>query len=258
MTYVYAVSAVNAVGEGPPSSETSCVCRSKPSAPSGLTADRSEGGVSLAWSAPSQDGGSPVISYVVYRGSSSGQLSALATLEAVLAYEDLEPPVSSVVYYSVSAVNSVGEGERCEEGSLVLATKASAPTNVTVSNLDRAVRLSWEAPADDGGLEVTSYVIYRTSSNQTRMKVAEVNATSWVDTGLTNGETYNYNIAAVNACGESDQTCLAVGAPASYLRAQSNVGAALPDLGSLLAISALAAAAFAAAYLVIGRRRGRR
>ncbi len=72
-TYFYRVAAVNAVGTSPQSNEVSATPQATvPSAPSGLVASGGDGSVSLSWSAPASDGGSPVTGYNVYRGTSAG------------------------------------------------------------------------------------------------------------------------------------------------------------------------------------------
>ncbi|HXF97988.1 MAG TPA: hypothetical protein VNJ46_05175, partial [Gaiellaceae bacterium] len=54
-----------------------------PGAPTGLTAIAGDGSVSLAWTAPAFDGGSPVTGYRVYRGEGPGSGSLLASVGAV-------------------------------------------------------------------------------------------------------------------------------------------------------------------------------
>jgi photosystem II stability/assembly factor-like uncharacterized protein len=88
-----------------------------------------------------------------------------------------------------------------------LATVPGAPTNVTASPGDGQASLYWTAPADDGGAPITSYQIS-----------AYVGGTLWSSTitgstavhiwymGLTNGTTYTFNVAAINAVGTGTQS----------------------------------------------------
>ena len=79
----------------------------------------------LTWEAPDDDGGSPIIGYRIYRGTSSGNEVLLTTVGNVLTYNDTGVTNGQKYYYRVSALNRVGEGELSEE---VSAVPQSAPT----------------------------------------------------------------------------------------------------------------------------------
>ena len=70
--YYFEVAAVNGVGQGPVSNETSATPATPPGAPTGLTATRGNTQVALAWNAPTANGGEPVTSYNIYQGTVSG------------------------------------------------------------------------------------------------------------------------------------------------------------------------------------------
>src|SRR5438876_2520202 len=68
VNYFYQVSATNAVGEGPRSSEASATPTAPataPGAPRNLQATPGDGQVTLNWQAPSNDGGSPILLYTI-------------------------------------------------------------------------------------------------------------------------------------------------------------------------------------------------
>ena len=68
-------------------------------------------GVNVAWSVPSNAGGSAITGYRVYRGTTSpGQTTLVANLGNVLSYKDTTTTRGATYYYTVSALNSVGEG----------------------------------------------------------------------------------------------------------------------------------------------------
>jgi parallel beta-helix repeat protein len=95
-----------------------------PGAPQNLAANSTEGKVTLTWAAPAVEGSSAVNAYKVYRGTTSGSLSLLATLGNVLAYSDSAVTNGAVYYYQVSAANGAGEGARTSE---VQGTPRSTP-----------------------------------------------------------------------------------------------------------------------------------
>ena len=73
-TYVYQVSAVNSVGEGPRSVERSATPTAPatvPGAPTDLTAAGGNTSVALGWTAPTSTGGSALTGYDVYRGTTA-------------------------------------------------------------------------------------------------------------------------------------------------------------------------------------------
>jgi fibronectin type 3 domain-containing protein len=84
------------------------------------------------------------------------------------------------------------------------ASVPSGPTNLTVTPGNTTARLTW-TPSSSGS--PTSYTIYRgtQSDGEANTPVGTVNGTTttFTDTGLTNGKTYFYNIAANNSVGVS-------------------------------------------------------
>ena len=85
-----------------------------------------------------------------------------------------------------------------------VATIPMAPTGLVATPGDGQVSLSWDAPADDGGSPITSYRVYR--NGQVVHETASGSIRSYVDTGLTNGTQYSYEVVSVNAVGEGFST----------------------------------------------------
>src|SRR5205823_3205052 len=101
-TYYYKVTAVNEVGEGPPSNEASATPvsgQTVPSPPRSLSAAAGDARVTLGWLAPSSDGGSPITNYTIYRGNSSSGKFLLTTLGNVSAYTDTGVTTGVTYYY---------------------------------------------------------------------------------------------------------------------------------------------------------------
>jgi hypothetical protein len=82
-------------------------------------------------------------------------------------------------------------------------TAPGAPTGVTATPASSQARVSWTAPASDGGSAITSYTItpYIGATPQTPTPVSNGSATSATVTGLTNGTTYTFKVAATNSVG---------------------------------------------------------
>mgnify|MGYP000850401278 FL=1 len=88
-----------------------------PTTPGSLTATASPGQVVLTWTAATTNPSAPVTAYKVYRGTTSGGETLLATLGAVLTYTDTAVVGGNAYYYKVSAVNLIGEGSLSSEVS---------------------------------------------------------------------------------------------------------------------------------------------
>ncbi len=115
-TFFYQVTAVNAVGEGPRSNERSATpsASTAPGAPT-LSAQGVRGvGVWLTWTVPTS-GGSPITGYEVFRGTSSGGETLLATLGTVTSYTDASTRRNVNYWYVVRAVNGIGDGPASNE-----------------------------------------------------------------------------------------------------------------------------------------------
>ncbi|MEM4292604.1 MAG: right-handed parallel beta-helix repeat-containing protein [Thermoplasmata archaeon] len=85
--------------------------------------------------------------------------------------------------------------------------KPSAPRNLQAVAGNQTVRLSWQPPDNDGGSAITNYKVYRgtTSGNLAFLKDVG-NVLTYTDTGLTNGQTYYYQVSAVNGVGEGPRS----------------------------------------------------
>ena len=171
-------------------------------------------------------GGTPAYSYSWNFGDGSGAstaqnpshtYSAAGTFTAVLTVTDSSSPART----ATSSITITA--------SPIAGTVPGAPTGLSGSAGNAQVGLSWTAPASNGGVNITSYKVYRGTSSGGETLLASggcsgVGAvTSCTDTGLTNGQQYFYTVSAVNAIGEGAQsneasaTPSAPGCPANQL-----------------------------------------
>ena len=82
-----------------------------PEAPPPPTVSPANGkGVNVSWSPPSNNGGSPITGYRIYRGTDTATMSLVTTLGNVSSFKDTSTTRGTTYYYAVSAINAVGEG----------------------------------------------------------------------------------------------------------------------------------------------------
>lgn len=191
--------------EGNRSAVISAIFTVRPSIPTDLTAAGGNGFITLTWSAPGSDGGSPITEYKVYRGLSHTTMSLWSSTNDT-SFTDLNVEEGVNYTYAVSAVNSVGESERSSTvsaSSFSVLSAPSVPQDLMASVNDGNVLLNWTAPAADGGSPVTGYNVFRGVSSEVLIPFANTTDPWYLDTTTVKGMTYYYAITAMNSLGES-------------------------------------------------------
>lgn len=117
-TYGYQIAAFNPFGEGPRTALVTVQRGTAPAAPRTLTASVAAKAITLAWQAPASNGGATVMSYRIYRGTSSATKTLLASVNGTtLTYQDKALTKRTKYFYWVTAVNVLGEGVPSNEVS---------------------------------------------------------------------------------------------------------------------------------------------
>ena len=82
-----------------------------------------------------------------------------------------------------------------------------APNDVRIRPGNGYLELHWRAPPDDGLSPITGYRIYRSTNPGQEALFGELgNVDTWTDSNVTNGETYYYQLSAINAYGEGPRS----------------------------------------------------
>jgi len=167
--------------------------------PRELTASATHGSVTLTWQAPIN--GTPT-GYKVYKNN-----TALTTVTG-LTYTDTAVTDGTTYSYKVTAL--YGSDESDPTATVTATPNMYAPTNLVATGGDSVVMLTWTAAAGREAEEafslgskdraISSYRIYRDGAALTT-----VTGTSYSDTNVTNGTTYNYYVTTLytNPAGES-------------------------------------------------------
>jgi fibronectin type 3 domain-containing protein len=251
--YFYRVKAMNANGEGP-FSETVKFDPSLPTAPD-LSAELQGGSVSLTWVPPVNPGSSPISGYKVYRGMTSGALVEIASIGNVTSYTDANVSNGKTYFYRVAALNGAGEGQLSNEASVSVGAVPTAPLGLMATAGSANVSLTWDAPEDDGGWEITAYRVYRgNSEGSLTLLITLGNVTAFVDNSVTNGQTYYYKVSAVNEFGEGPASEIEDATPTAGGGGDDGDGGDSTTLYIIIAVVAIAALAGAAFFLM--KRKG--
>ena len=124
--------------------------------------------IKLNWDIPTSNGGSAIIQYVVFKGTSPYNLVILNYIDAnLLSFIDTNVVNGNIYYYAVSAKNELGESTTSNVVSTninVSFSPPSAPENFLCFSGDSSVIMSWEPPIHNGGTPLINYKIYKGSS----------------------------------------------------------------------------------------------
>jgi hypothetical protein len=96
-----------------------------PSEPVSFTATYYPGAITLNWDPPQDDGGSPVTGYVLWRGMDGAEMSEHKQLGVQTSYEDAEVEPGHTYYFSLRAVNAIGEGLESKSGEVQVPKKVN-------------------------------------------------------------------------------------------------------------------------------------
>ena len=198
--YRFRVRAVNSVGAGAASAASPNITpATEPDAPTGLSATVSDQEVDLIWTAPTSNGGAPILRYE-YELDFSGTWTSTGGTATSYTVTGLTNGQSYT--FRVRAVNRVGAGLASSSQSATPTSTVVAPdtpTDLSATPGNRQVMLSWVQPS--GGAALTHYE-YEQDGSETWTSTGG-KATSHTVTGLTNGQTYTFKVRAVNSAGAS-------------------------------------------------------
>ena len=183
-----------------------------PSAPCGFSLEADTGlkrRVPLRWVPPSH-GGSPITALKVYRSTMQHDPNPTVLASLTLpqsSYTDTTGTPNTTYFYSIGALNAVGETRSEEEpAQSIPPTVPDAPV-VSGAAAHHGASLTWSIPADGGYDFAQPYKVYRgTTANDsapTLLTPAGISTTSYTDTSVPNGGPVFYTVTATNDVGSS-------------------------------------------------------
>ena len=196
----------------------------------GLTANAGNGQVTLRWNTPTNTGGAPIVRYEYRWAESGGEFGDWMSVAPAEGSATVRELTNGQTYmFRVRAVNALGNGAVVTleatpspstgrgggggggGGGGPRQTVPDAPMNLVAEATDAAVTLTWDAPQDDGGSEITDYE-YRINRRNPWISIGSTDTTHTV-TGLVNGTAYVFEVRAVNRIGKSFSSTRAEATP---------------------------------------------
>ena len=183
----------------------------EPDAPTDLNITPGDKKLKVTWSAPSDRGGSQLTNYKI-QWKSGTQIYDPATREHTVDDQTLTDEITGLINgteYTVQviAVTSAGDGTPSSKKGTPR-TIPDAPTSLIVSPGNEKLTLTWEAPNENGGINITGYVVeYKEDTAQSWIPSNEAVATSTIDgtttystsiPDLTNDTPYDVRVRADN------------------------------------------------------------
>ena len=174
-----------------------------------------DGQLTYAWTAPTNNGGYPILSYQIdYQPVGASTWWTLTTDNSTTTVV-LRGLVNGTQYnVRVAAVTAMGKGAWATFAATAPGRAPSSPISLVATPGDGQVVISWSASTDNGGYPITSYTVTQGASSATITLPASL---TYTKTGLTNGTTVCFNVSATNARGTSaiNYACTTPFAPAS-------------------------------------------
>jgi fibronectin type 3 domain-containing protein len=134
ITYTYALTATNELGESGRSASYNATPIGKPSAVKNLIVKgSSSSSAELSWSAPDSDGGSPILHYYIYRSAGTGSWIKVAEVGPdKTTYTDKSLEAGKIYRYKVTAVNAQGEGLQTDEMTVQIEEGSSSMLGIII------------------------------------------------------------------------------------------------------------------------------
>ena len=204
-TYQYEIVAVNEFGKSTAvkSNKVTIEKVSPPKAPSNFKAEFKNQEIFLTW----EDNSDNEDSFIITRKNPDGTFEKIATLAAnTTSYTDKDIEMGKSYQYDIAAVNRFGISKRVISNVVTTTQNGdipNAPEDFKARVLDeKSVKLTWK----DNSNNENGFYITRKNPDGTLSVVAfvEANKTEYIDKDVKAGESYSYQILAINDNGISE------------------------------------------------------
>jgi hypothetical protein len=199
--YTFTVTATNAAGTSAAGTSNTITLAGLPGIPVIQTPTQGDTQVTVNWSAPSSNG-SAITTYYIQPYAAGSLFNIISTASTATSYTVTNLTNGTSYTFSVAAVNGVGTGSYSSQSSPVTPAGLPGPPNITSTPAgDTQVTVNWSAPTSNGST-ISNYSIQEYIGGSFNRTITTGSAaTSYTVTGLTNGTSYTFSVAAVNGVG---------------------------------------------------------
>jgi uncharacterized protein (TIGR02145 family) len=198
--YTFRVVATNVIGNSVASTASTAVTpvapNTVPGPPTSVVATAGNASASVAFVAPTNNGGSAITGYTVT--SSPGGFTATGATSPI----NVTGLTNGTAYtFSVVATNAIGNSSPSTASSAVTPSVSApgSPTSIIAVAGNAQATISFTVPASDGGSTITGYTVTSSPGGITGTGSGSPITVS----GLTNGTVYTFTVLATNAVGNS-------------------------------------------------------
>jgi len=172
-----------------------------PSPPTAVQADVDGTSATVSWTAPTTDGGLPIVSYTV---TTDPAIAGCTTTTMACELEDLQPGVPHAI--TVTATTAAGTSQPSEPITVTPAATPSRPLQLSATTTSDAIVLTWDAPSETFGAQVTGYTV----SASPAATGCTTTARTCTLTGLAAATSYTLSVQATTAFGDGETAQLSV------------------------------------------------
>ncbi|XP_051805285.1 immunoglobulin-like and fibronectin type III domain-containing protein 1 [Acanthochromis polyacanthus] len=189
----------------------------KPTSPLGPAevTESSAAGIEFKWRPPKDDGGSPVINYIMERQQvGRNTWKKLGEIPGVPCYRDTDVDRGRKYCYRIRAVTAEGTSEVMETDEMQAGTLAfpgpPAPPKVA-SAFDDCINLSWAAPSNTGGSRILGYILEKRKKGSNLWTVVNamdelIKEKKYAVKDVVEGMEYEFRVTAINLSGPGESS----------------------------------------------------
>uniref|UniRef100_A0A8D0DDP3 Immunoglobulin like and fibronectin type III domain containing 1, tandem duplicate 2 n=1 Tax=Sander lucioperca TaxID=283035 RepID=A0A8D0DDP3_SANLU len=171
--------------------------------------------IEFRWRPPKDDGGSPVINYIMERQQvGRNTWKKIGEIPAVSSYRDTDVDHGRKYWYRIRAVTAEGTSEVMETDDMQAGTLAfpgpPAPPKV-VSAYDECINISWALPSNTGGSRILGYILEKRKKGSNLWTVVNamdeiIKEKKYAVKDVVAGMEYEFRVTAINLSGVGESS----------------------------------------------------